>query len=127
VSEPEAGSADVRVLNVAYYAHGKRSQFGTVAHPQKGRFAVADIEIAGVQGNYAYSPLDFKYQAGGGATYGAAAGGELFGFDPSLGAGTLQPRQRTRGLVVFDVPKGPGRDIQVTDPVGHVLGEWKLS
>ena len=49
----------------------------------------------------------------------------LSGYDPVLSAGTLHAGKSTRGNVIFDVPT-PHGGLQVTDPLGAVVGEWNV-
>jgi hypothetical protein len=117
-------SSDVTIQSVNYHTSGT----GDIAQPPaNGQYAVADVLIVVHSGQYAFNPLYFKYQAQGSTTYDPLSGNaSSAGFDPSLDSGTLNPGQTTRGFVTFDVPKGQGQDIQLTDPVGSVVGEWKL-
>lgn len=125
ITGPNNLSADVTVFKVDYFQQG---QGGAAAPSANGQFAVGDVGIKVTSGRYDFNPFYFLYQAQGGTTYDMTAGNAVpAAFDPTLQAGTLGPGQDTRGLVTFDVPKGQGRDIQVTDPFGAVVGQWKLS
>src|SRR5207245_127225 len=111
----------VSVLHIRYSRHGQ----GALAQaPANGRYAVADVSIKVASGTYPFNVLYFNYQAQGGRTYSPFDGnGTTAGFEPSLSAGDLHAGQSSRGLVTFDVPRGPGQDIQLTDPLGSVVGE----
>jgi Domain of unknown function (DUF4352) len=117
-------SADVTILKVDYFKQGK----GEIAQsPQNGQYAVADASVKVTSGKYPFNTLYFKYQAQDGKTFDPFAGhATSAGFEPSLSAGELSGGQTTRGMVVFDVPIGKGQVIQLTDPLGSVIGQWTL-
>ncbi len=118
--------ATVTILSVKDYTKPKDSLIGS--KPQNGEYAVADISIQVTGGSYDFNPLYFKYQAPNGQTFDSLTGNATTaGFDPSLDSGTLSAGQHTRGFVTFDVPAGnTGADIQITDPLGSVIGQWNL-
>lgn len=94
--------------------------------PKNGVYAIADVLVQDDAGTYNYNPLYVKYQEPDGTTYDFGSGNAAFaGFDPSLGSGSLSAGQKTRGNVAFDV-KTKGGLIQVTDPLGAVLGQWTV-
>jgi hypothetical protein len=118
-------SADVTVLRVGYHAKG-HGEFAQA--PANGQFAVADVRIVVHGGSYDFNSLYFKFQAVGDTTYDALGGNAISaGFDPTLDSGSLGSGQSTRGFITFDVPKGTGQDVQLTDQLGSVIGEWRLS
>lgn len=92
--------------------------------PQHGTFAVAKLLITDSAGAYSFNPLYLKFQLPDGTTFDAFDGNAISaGFEPMLSAGQLGPGQKTGGLVVFDVPAPHGK-IQLTDPLGGVVGQW---
>lgn len=116
--------ADVTIVRMDYHAKG-RGEFAQA--PEHGQFAVADVLVRVHAGSYDFNPLYFKYQAADATSFDALSGNAVSaGFDPSLDAGSLGASQSTRGFVTFDVPQGAGRDVQLTDQLGSVIGEWKL-
>lgn len=123
VTDSSGGSAFVTVESVKFATAGS----GPIAQPPKnGTFAIADVLIQDDAGAYNFNPLYVKYQEPDGTTSDAFSGNAITaGFDPTLSAGTLSPGQKTRGNVVFDV-KVKGGLIQVTDPLGSVVGQWTV-
>jgi len=114
--------ANVTVRSVTQSTH----PYGTTNSepPANGAYAVADISISVKAGSYRFEPLYFIYQSADGRTY-RAFGGNAWSATYSS-AGTLSSGQSNRYYVTFDVAS-PGRDIQVTDPLGTVVGRWNLS
>lgn len=100
---------------------------GAIAEPPKnGLYLVGDFLIVDQAGDYDFNLLYLKYQAPDGTTFtGLDGNAATAGFEPSLSAGTLHAGQRTRGVVAFDVPAAGGV-IQLTDPLGSVVGQWTL-
>jgi hypothetical protein len=123
VADSSGLSADVTVEKVTYATTGQ----GAIAQPPaNGVYAVADVLIKVAGGDYSFNPLYFKYQTSDGTTSDSFSGNGLTaGFDPTLSSGTLHAGQQTRGNVVFDV-KSKGGVMQVTDPLGSVVGQWTL-
>lgn len=94
--------------------------------PQNGVYVVADVLIEVQAGSYAFNPLYFHFQSPDGTTYSAFDGnGMTAGFQPMLDSGTLAAGQRTRGVVVFDVP-APHGQITLSDPLDSQIGGWSL-
>ena len=94
--------------------------------PQNGVYVIADVLIEVTGGTYDFNPLYFHFQASDGTTYdGFDGNGMTAGFEPMLGSGTLAAGQRTRGVVVFDVP-APHGEIVLSEPLGAQLGGWTL-
>jgi hypothetical protein len=50
----------------------------------------------------------------------------MAGFDPGLSSGDLHAGQKTRGLLTFDAAAAAGGLLQLTDPLGSVLAQWKI-
>jgi hypothetical protein len=116
--------ATVTVVSLHGYTTPHDTTIGEA--PANGSYQVADVSIKVNSGQYDFNPLYFKYQAANDQTYNAFDGHAMTaGFQPMLDAGTLNPGQTTRGYVVLDVPAG-GKDIQLTDPLGSVIGQWNL-
>jgi LysM repeat protein len=115
-------SAAVTVSRVVAHAKGQ----GELAEPSKnGVYEVAHVTIAVTAGDYDFNPLYFKWVSAAGDAYSSFDGnGATAGFDPALSSGTLHAGQRAGGYVTFDVPKGHGT-VQITDPLGGVVGEWR--
>lgn len=112
------------VLSVRYHTRSP-GQFDVA--PVNGRYAVADVRVSVSAGSYDYNEASFGYQTPDARVYGFADGhAAVAGFGPGLNSGTLGAGQSKRGFVTFDVPRGPGQDVQVTDPGGSILAEWKL-
>lgn len=120
----EGLAATVTVVTLTTFKAGP----GAIAQPPKnGSFAVAYVLISATGGTYNFNPLYIKYQAEDGTTYGALDGNSaMAGFEPGLSAGTLTAGQKTRGKVAFDVPAGGHGLIQMTDPLGGVVAQWKF-
>lgn len=116
-------TVDVTLEGVTFATTGN----GAIAQPaQNGQYAVADVLVQDNAGQYSFNPLYFKYQTSDGTTYDSFSGNSLTaGFDPTLSSGVLNPGQKTRGNVVFDV-KAKGGLVQVTDPLGQVVGQWTV-
>lgn len=94
--------------------------------PKNGVYAVADVLIQVDSGQYSFNPLYVKYQEPDGTTYDMTSGSAMFaGFDPALGMASLSAGQKSRGNVAFDV-KTRGGLIQLTDPLGAVIGQWTV-
>lgn len=120
----DALKASVTVLSVKGFTAPSDKAIGQL--PANGSYQVADISIKVDSGQYNFNPLYFKYQAANGQTFDAFDGNAFMaGFEPMLDSGTLNSGQTTRGNVVFDVPAG-GKDIQIADPLGTVVGQWNL-
>lgn len=123
ITDSSGLSADVTLEGVTYATAGT----GAIAQPpQNGQYAVADVLVQDNAGQYPFNPLYFKYQTSDGTTYDSFSGNSVTaGFDPTLSSGTLNAGQKTRGNIVFDV-KSKGGLIQVTDPLGQVVGQWTV-
>jgi hypothetical protein len=120
----DASGLKAKVTPTSFATHKEGSgQFAE--KPKNGLFAVANVKIAVESGDYDFNPLYFKLVISGDA-YDAFDGNAMFsGFEPMLDAGTLRAGQSTGGYVVFDVP-GPRGVLQLTDPIGGVVGEWNV-
>lgn len=121
VSDSSGASAFVTVESVTYATKGT----GPIAQPPAhGMYAVVNVLFQDDAGQYTTNPLYVKFQTADGTTTTAFDGNSISaGFDPTLGTSTLNPGQKTRGNVVFDV-KSKGGLIQVTDPLFQVVGQW---
>ena len=115
--------ASVTLLSVTHAAKGP----GDAAMPAKnGVYVAAKFAISDVAGKYDFNLLYLKFQVADGTTYTGLDGNAAFaGFEPSLSAGSLNPGQKTGGFVAFDVPSAHGT-IQLTDPLGGVVGQWTV-
>ena len=100
---------------------------GAIAEPPKnGMYAVGKFIIVDTAGSYAFNPFYLKFQTAEGITYGFSDGNSATaGFEPALSSGTLNAGQKTGGVVVFDVPAAHGI-VQLTDPLGGVVGQWTV-
>jgi hypothetical protein len=116
--------AKVSIVSVKLSNEGK----GEYADkPANGQFAVVDVEIAVTAGTYAVNPLYLRYQTTDNKTYESGAGNAFnAGFEPALASGDLPPGQSVRGVVVFDVPASKGKQIQIMDEVGSLIGVWAI-
>jgi hypothetical protein len=118
--------AVVRLASARVHGAPKDASIGSP--PANGEYVVADVTISDVSGQYDFNPLYFNYVTATSHSFTSLDGNAaMAGFDPSLSAGTLSAGDRTGGFVTFDVPKGAGAEIQLTDPLGSVIGTWKLS
>jgi hypothetical protein len=120
----KSGSADVTVLSATANAKGK----GDIAEkPANGQYVVVDIQIKSIDQGFEVNPLYVRYQAGDGKTFDTSAGNATTaGFEPVLALGSVPAGQSVRGVVVFDVPAGKGKQVQLTDELGGVIGIWEL-
>ena len=115
--------ANVTLLSVMHAVKGP----GAAAMPAKnGVYVAAKFVISDIAGKYDFNLLYLKFQVADGTTYtGLDGNASLAGFEPSLSAGSLNPGQKTGGFVAFDVPSAHGT-IQLTDPLGGVVGQWTV-
>jgi hypothetical protein len=117
-------SADITVLSVSHHSRGATD---AVKAPTNGQYAVVDVRIQVRSGSYPFSSDYFEYQTQGGATYTPRdANPGSAGFVPQLYSGTLSAGQTVDGLITFDVPVGPARDIQLHDPVASITAQWNV-
>lgn len=100
---------------------------GSIAEaPKNGNYVVGKFVITDNSGSYAFNVLYLKFQTSDGSTFTELDGNAVTaGFEPSLSAGSLNPGQKTGGVVAFDVPATHGL-IQLTDPLGGVVGQWTV-
>jgi hypothetical protein len=99
---------------------------GIAEAPKNGHYVVGKFLITDTAGAYNFNPLYLKFQSADGTTYGALDGNSATaGFEPALSAGSLSAGQKTGGVVAFDVPEVHGT-IQLTDPLGGVVGQWTV-
>lgn len=120
----DSGTATLTVLSVRYHQGGAPP---ISASPINGRFAVADVLVKVSAGSYDYNEANIGYQTPDQRVYGFADGhAAIAGYGPGLNSGTLQAGQSVRGFVTFDVPNGPGQDVQVSDPGGSIVAQWRL-
>jgi hypothetical protein len=94
--------------------------------PKNGHYVVGKFLITDTAGTYNFNLLYLKFQTADGTTYTGLDGNSAYaGFQPSLSAGSLSAGQKTGGVVAFDVPEVHGI-IQLTDPLGGVVGQWTV-
>ena len=118
------GKAEATVLKVTTAKKGK----GDIAEaPANGQYAVVDVQIKVTGGKFTVNPLYVQYQGADGKTYQSGEGNAgTAGFEPGLPANELPAGQSTRGLVVFDVPEGKGKQVQLTDEMGSLIAAWQI-
>jgi hypothetical protein len=116
--------AEATVLGVTLAKKGK----GDIAEPSaNGQYAVIDVQFKSLSGQFAVNPLYMRYQSTDGKSYECDGGNApTAGFEPELPIGDLPAGQSSRGLVAFDVPTGKGKQVQVTDELGTVIGAWTI-
>lgn len=121
VTDISGGSAFVTVESITYSKAGN----GVLAQlSANGVYAVVNVLVQDDAGQYSANPFYVKFQAADGTTYDAYSGNAATaGFDPQLSASTLNPGQKTRGNVVFDI-KDKGGLVQITDSLLQVIGQW---
>lgn len=116
-------SVTLSVLSIRYH-RGALSALGPP--PQNGQYAGADVLIKVTAGQFTYNASYVRYQAADERLYMFGGGNaSVASYGPELTFGTLAAGQSARGFVTFDVPAGAGQDVQILDPLGDVLGEWK--
>jgi hypothetical protein len=124
VKSESDGKAEVTVLSVTLKKAGK-GEFAD--KPANGQFAVVDVQIKVTSGKFPINPFYLQYQTADSKTYDISAGNASgAGFDPELQSGDVPQGQSTRGVVVFDVPAGKGKQIQLTDELGSLIGVWEI-
>jgi hypothetical protein len=118
------GKATVTVLSVTLSKTGK----GQYAEkPANGQFAVVDVQIEVTKGTFEVNPFYWRYQTADGKVYDFSAGNAAgAGFEPQLQSGGVPEGSSTRGVVVFDVPAGKGKQVQLTDELGSLTGAWEI-
>lgn len=111
--------AKVTVLSVTQSVHPYLTAVSIP--PENGTYAVVTASISVKAGSYRWDPLYFTYQAANGRTYKAFDGNAWWAaYSP---ANVLSAGQSIRVQITFDVP-AVGRDIQLTYPLGTVVGQW---
>jgi len=124
VKVQSGATAEVTVLKVTTAKKGK----GEFAEkPANGQFLVVDVRIKVTGERFSVNPLYVKYQAADEKVFDSGEGnGFAAGYEPALPAGEVPEGQMSRGFVVFDVPVGAGKQIQLTDELGGPIAFWTL-
>ncbi len=113
----------IQVQKAAAYRKTKAGALGS--RPKNGRYVQVTISARSTSGVFSLNPLYFQVTNADGDVFGAGEGNSLFeDGDRGLHATDLNPGQRVRGTVTFDVP--PAAKTLEYAPFGQTLATWSL-
>ncbi len=93
--------------------------------PKYGRFLRVTVSAASTTGVFGVNPFEFTIVDGEGTRYQMGEGSAMTEFaDDSLSDADLNPGEKIKGTIVFDVPRGPLTLAYA--PASQTLATWQL-
>lgn len=106
----ESGGGDVEGTGTVQLVSAKTIQPGEFeSKAENGRYLAVTIAAQGSSGTFTINPYDFKVIGPDGTEYGQ---GFITSGGQQLSDRALRSGQRARGEIIFDVPTGPGLELQ---------------